>query len=84
MVVIELVGFADIAKIAGVSRSTPGIWFKRFPDAPQPLATVNQTTQVFNRAEVEGWLRKNGRLKLDEGVLYDARTGKEKKRLVKA
>src|SRR5262249_55070819 len=53
----ELVGVAEIAEMAGVSRSAVANWRARFSDFPRPVAEL-QSGPVFLRLKVRKWLRR--------------------------
>ncbi|MEU8132264.1 N-6 DNA methylase [Streptodolium elevatio] len=52
---------AEIARIAGVGRAAVSNWRRRFPDFPQPVGGT-ETSPTFSLAEVEGWLREQGKI----------------------
>ncbi|BCJ77438.1 hypothetical protein CS0771_69820 [Catellatospora sp. IY07-71] len=52
---------ADIARLAGVGRAAVSNWRRRHPDFPQPVGGP-PNSPMFALAEVEAWLRANGRL----------------------
>ncbi|MEU5987620.1 N-6 DNA methylase [Spirillospora sp. NPDC047418] len=52
---------AEIARIAGVGRAAVSNWRRRHPDFPEP-AGGTATSPTFSLAEVEGWLRDQGKL----------------------
>jgi hypothetical protein len=52
-----LVGVAEIALMAGVSRSAIPNWRVRYPDFPKPVAEL-QSGPVFLRLQVQEWLRR--------------------------
>ena len=68
---LDLVGPAEIADRAGVSRSAVSQWRKRYPKFPAPLATIGATrnapngggggTPVWNWPAVAKWLDATGR-----------------------
>ena len=56
-----LVPAADIARLAGVGRSAVSNWRRRYADFPKPIAGT-PASPLFALAEVEAWLRSQGRL----------------------
>ena len=56
-----LVAAADIARLAGVGRSAVSNWRRRYAGFPQPAAGT-PASPLFALAEVETWLRGQGRL----------------------
>ncbi len=56
-----LVAAGDIARLAGVGRSAVSNWRRRYAGFPQPVAGT-AASPLFALAEVEGWLRGQGRL----------------------
>lgn len=56
-----LVSAADIARLANVGRSAVSNWRRRYPDFPQP-AGGTPSGPLFALAEVEAWLRDQGKL----------------------
>ncbi|MEV4251828.1 N-6 DNA methylase [Spirillospora sp. NPDC049652] len=52
---------ADIARLAGVGRAAVSNWRKRHDDFPQPVGGT-ATSPTFSLAEVQGWLRDQGKL----------------------
>ncbi|WP_436774750.1 N-6 DNA methylase [Yinghuangia sp. YIM S09857] len=52
---------AEIARIAGVGRAAVSNWRRRFPEFPQPVGGT-ETSPTFSLAEVEGWLREQGKI----------------------
>ena len=56
-----LVGPADIARLAGVGRSAVSNWRRRYAAFPQPVAGT-AASPLFAPAEVENWLRAQGKL----------------------
>ena len=56
-----LVTAADIARLAGVGRSAVSNWRRRYAGFPQPVAGT-PASPLFALAEVEAWLRDQGRL----------------------
>ena len=56
-----LVAAADIARLAGVGRSAVSNWRRRYAGFPQPAAGT-PASPLFALAEVEAWLRGQGRL----------------------
>ncbi|MGI5163401.1 N-6 DNA methylase [Spirillospora sp. CA-253888] len=53
---------ADIARLAGVGRAAVSNWRKRHDDFPQPVGGT-ATSPSFSLAEIQGWLRDQGKLK---------------------
>jgi SAM-dependent methyltransferase len=58
------VTLAEIARIAGVGRAAVSNWRRRHDTFPAPVGG-SDTSPQFSLAEVEGWLRRNGKV---EGV----------------
>jgi hypothetical protein len=56
-----LVAAADIARLAGVGRSAVSNWRRRYAGFPQPVAGT-PASPLFALAEVEAWLRGQGKL----------------------
>ena len=56
-----LVAAADIARMAGVGRSAVSNWRRRYAGFPKPVAGT-PASPLFALAEVEAWLRGNGKL----------------------
>lgn len=56
-----LVAAADIARLAGVGRSAVSNWRRRYAGFPQPVAGT-PASPLFALAEVDAWLRSQGRL----------------------
>jgi SAM-dependent methyltransferase len=56
-----LVAAADIARMAGVGRSAVSNWRRRYAGFPKPVAGT-AASPLFALAEVEAWLRGNGKL----------------------
>src|SRR2546428_10524785 len=52
----DLVGIAEIAELAGVSRAAVVNWRTRHSDFPSPVTTL-QAGPVFSRDQVRKWLR---------------------------
>lgn len=52
---------ADIARLAGVGRAAVSNWRRRHADFPKPVGGT-ETSPAFLLAEVEGWLRQQGKL----------------------
>src|SRR5687767_15936057 len=52
---------AGIARLAGVGRAAVSNWRRRHPDFPRPVGGT-ETSPSFALAEVEGWLRAQGKL----------------------
>ncbi|MEU0334217.1 N-6 DNA methylase [Streptomyces sp. NPDC006193] len=52
---------AGIARLAGVGRAAVSNWRRRHADFPQPVGGT-ETSPTFALAEVETWLRKQGKL----------------------
>ncbi|MCX9192856.1 N-6 DNA methylase [Carbonactinospora thermoautotrophica] len=53
---------AEIARLAGVGRAAVSNWRRRHPDFPRPVGGT-ATSPVFDLAEVEAWLRAQGKLR---------------------
>ncbi|MCD7052163.1 N-6 DNA methylase [Rhodococcus sp. BH2-1] len=58
-----LVRASDIASMADVSRAAVTQWRKRHKDFPSPKEGVESDSPLFDRAEVERWLTRTGRLR---------------------
>lgn len=56
----NFVGLSEIADMAGLSRQAVTNWRKRFDDFPKPAQTL-QSGPVWNRDEVELWLKRKDR-----------------------
>ena len=52
---------AGIARLAGVGRAAVSNWRRRHPDFPPPVGGSG-TSPVFSLAEVETWLRRQGKM----------------------
>ncbi|MGH4029847.1 N-6 DNA methylase [Actinomycetota bacterium Odt1-20B] len=52
---------AGIARLAGVGRAAVSNWRRRHPDFPRPVGGT-ETSPSFALAEIEGWLRDQGKL----------------------
>ncbi|WP_329020055.1 N-6 DNA methylase [Streptomyces sp. NBC_00690] len=52
---------AGIARLAGVGRAAVSNWRRRHPDFPKPVGGT-ETSPSFALADVEGWLRTQGKL----------------------
>ncbi|MYZ06473.1 N-6 DNA methylase [Streptomyces sp. SID2999] len=52
---------AGIARLAGVGRAAVSNWRRRHPDFPKPIGGT-ETSPSFALAEVEAWLREQGKL----------------------
>jgi len=58
----HLVGAAEIAQRLGLAHAeTVHNWRRRYPEFPQPVATLKQTL-IWSWPEVEAWARATGRL----------------------
>lgn len=57
----DLVSMADIARIAGQSRSTVGNWKARHADFPAPTSRTSRGP-LYGRNDVEAWLQRTGRV----------------------
>ncbi|HEX2313329.1 MAG TPA: hypothetical protein VHJ17_06330, partial [Thermomonospora sp.] len=57
----DTVTAADIARLAGVGRAAVSNWRRRHPDFPRPVGGT-PTSPLFALAEVEVWLRAQGKL----------------------
>ncbi len=55
------VSAADIARLAGVGRAAVSNWRRRHPDFPPPIGGT-PTSPLFALADVETWLRTQGKL----------------------
>jgi hypothetical protein len=55
------ISMADIARIAGQSRSTVGNWKARHADFPAPVSRTSRGP-LYDRNDVEDWLHRTGRL----------------------
>ncbi|HEY8503169.1 MAG TPA: N-6 DNA methylase [Gemmataceae bacterium] len=53
---------AEIARLAGVGRAAVSNWRRRHGDFPKPVGGTD-TSPEFDLAEVEAWLRANGKLR---------------------
>ncbi|MGW4895500.1 N-6 DNA methylase [Kitasatospora sp. NPDC004240] len=51
----------EIARLAGVGRAAVSNWRRRHPDFPKPVGG-SDTSPTFALAEVEGWLRDQGKI----------------------
>ncbi|MFE3108974.1 N-6 DNA methylase [Kitasatospora indigofera] len=51
----------EIARLAGVGRAAVSNWRRRHPDFPQPVGGTD-ASPAFALAEVEGWLRSQGKI----------------------
>ncbi|MBM4470618.1 N-6 DNA methylase [Rhodococcus hoagii] len=60
---------SDIASMADVSRAAVTQWRKRHKDFPAPKEGVESDSPLFDRAEVEQWLARTGRLRV--GTMRD-------------
>src|ERR1043165_8094585 len=54
---------ADIARLAGVGRAAVSNWRRRYEDFPAPVGGT-PNSPLFTLAEVECWLREQGKLQL--------------------
>jgi predicted DNA-binding transcriptional regulator AlpA len=59
---LDLVATGDIANMAGVTVDAVAQWVRRYPDFPVPVA-VTSGGKIWQREDVEAWLRKTGRIK---------------------
>lgn len=73
---MDLVGLAEIAELAGVSRQAVANWVSRHPSFPAPLARL-AAGPVWDRAPVSAWLEsqglmpsKGGKMKFRKGTIY--------------
>lgn len=55
----NLVTASEIARLAGVSPSAVSQWRKRFPDFPVSAGTAPSGGDLFQRADIEAWLRQH-------------------------
>ncbi|MFJ8229206.1 N-6 DNA methylase [Streptomyces sp. NPDC094448] len=75
------VALAEIARLAGVGRAAVSNWRRRYGTFPAPVGGTDTTPQ-FDLAEVESWLRDNGKLRREEDLLrwlwpqFDALAGR--------
>lgn len=53
---LGLVGPAEIAKRAGVSRTMVNKWRERFPDFPEPIAELDMGP-IWRWVDVEPWIK---------------------------
>jgi len=60
-----LISMAEIARLAGQSRSTVGNWKKRNDDFPKERGS-NQRGPLYDRNEMLDWLRNTGRLTAED------------------
>ncbi|MDB4872774.1 MAG: Methylase [Gemmatimonadales bacterium] len=73
------VAATDIARLAGVGRAAVSNWRRRFDDFPSPVAGTS-SSPLFSLAEVEGWLRRQGKLaeiSFEERIWQELRAGVE-------
>lgn len=61
----NLVSAADVARLAGVGRAAVSNWRRRHPDFPEPVS--GSAGSRFRLAEVERWLRSQGKLRAADG-----------------
>lgn len=61
MTASNLVGAKDIADRAGVKVDTIHKWRARHPSFPEPIGLISGLLPVWDYAEVETWLKANGR-----------------------
>ena len=52
---LELVGLAEVAAMAGVSRQRVYLWMKRSKDMPQPVARL-ACGPIWLKDEIRKWL----------------------------
>lgn len=57
---LDLVGPAEVAERAGVTRAAVDRWRERHPAFPAPIVRLRQGP-VWHWADVERWLRETGR-----------------------
>lgn len=57
-----LLSVSQIAELADVGRSAVSNWRKRFDDFPAPVHAVPGGRDLFELRDVEGWLKKHGRM----------------------
>jgi chromosome partitioning protein len=53
----DLVGIAEVARMARVTRAAVSNWRARFPDFPKPVAEL-QAGPVFDHGQIRAWLRR--------------------------
>lgn len=58
----RLVGFAEIAELAGVSKNAVSKWWARYPDFQECAVTELTMGIVCDRGQVLRWLKRTGRL----------------------
>jgi hypothetical protein len=58
---MNLVGIAEIAEVAGVSRQVVNNWSTRDPSFPKPMAQL-ACGQIWNHEDVVAWLTERGKL----------------------
>lgn len=72
----ELVGVAEIAELAGVSRSAVSNWIKRRPKGFPAPASESRSGPMYNRDEIATWLESTKKIKVApkplEVVLWSA------------
>jgi SAM-dependent methyltransferase len=61
-----LVTAAEVARLAGVGRAAVSNWRRRYPDFPRP-AGGSETSPAFRLADIQNWLREQGRLGSQSG-----------------
>ncbi|HMG63880.1 MAG TPA: N-6 DNA methylase [Streptosporangiaceae bacterium] len=57
----QQVSAVEIARLAGVGRAAVSNWRRRHADFPRPVGG-SETSPAFSLAEVEGWLRAQGKI----------------------
>lgn len=62
------VTLAEIARLAGVGRAAVSNWRRRYHTFPEPAGGTDTSPQ-FDLAEVESWLRAEGKLRREEDLL---------------
>jgi len=64
---MTLLGIAEIAALANVSRQTVFNWIARTDDFPTPVASL-ACGQIWERGAVENWLTRTGRTRLSSAT----------------
>ena len=57
----QFVTASEVAHLGGVQPSAVSNWRKRYADFPRPVGTAPSRGDLFNRADIEQWLRRHGR-----------------------
>lgn len=72
----DLIGLAEVAQLAGVSRSAVSNWLKRRPKGFPKPASDSRAGPMFDRAEIAVWLEETKKIKVPpkplEAVLWAA------------